>query len=193
MRLGLDLQGFDLDRATEADRFGLWAVLVSGPPGTEAVRAAAVAARTRHTRIAVRLDVSCEHPFTLAEEMAVVDNIAAGRLLVVVDPPVEPEAWRDLERALSGGVVGGALVAPPPHQLSVPVLTAPVEIALTGDLDADRSTIDRCVADGSTHVFAAWPGPVAVLARHLATRAAMIGFPTIVAELADRIAPLDET
>jgi hypothetical protein len=60
---------------------------------------------------------------------------------------------------------------------------------LSGDLEPDGELIDRFRDEGCTHLFVTWPGPLPVLARHLVTRAAGPEFPTIVAEMADRVAP----
>ena len=49
--------------------------------------------------------------------------------------------------------------------------------------------IDAWRDAGCTHLLVSWPGDVRMLARHLATRAAMVDFPAVVADLADEIAP----
>jgi alkanesulfonate monooxygenase SsuD/methylene tetrahydromethanopterin reductase-like flavin-dependent oxidoreductase (luciferase family) len=82
-----------VDAAVQAEAAGIFAVLVEGPPGTELVRAATVAAATHYIRVAVRLDLGADDPVTLAEEVAVVDNLANGRLAVVADGvPAETQA-----------------------------------------------------------------------------------------------------
>jgi len=64
-------------------------------------------------------------------------------------------------------------------------------IELSGDLGTDRATVDRLRDAGRTHAFVRWPGELAVFARHLETRARTPDFPQVVADMADRIEPLD--
>jgi len=87
MRLGLALTaGDEGPGAALAEAHGLFGVLVDGPAaGAEAVAAAGAAAATEAVRIAVRLRLGHEHPVTLAEEIAVLDNAANGRIVVVAD------------------------------------------------------------------------------------------------------------
>lgn len=194
MRLGVDLRAVaDPDRrhalAVEADARGLWAVVIGGPDGTVAVEAAALAIATEHVHLALWLDGSGDHPTTLAEEVAIVDHLSRRRALAVVDGP--PEVVSHVERLLAGHVVDGVALTPPPAQTEVPVWSAQraEPVALTGDLAEDRRTIDQRRDGGTTHLFVTWPGPLAVLARHLASRAAEPAFPAIVAELAETIDP----
>lgn len=203
MRVGLDLRsepdhGRRLAAAVEADRLGLWAVLLGGSAGagagvdavdTGVLDAAAVAANTDSIQIALMVDAGAEHPLTLAEEIAVLDHLSSRRLLVLADGPGERvEHLRDL---LDGHVVDGVALAPPPAQTSVPVRTADRFgfVDLTGSVADDAPVIDDLRDGGCTHLFVTWPGPLPVLARQLVTRAAGPGFPAIVADLADRIAP----
>ncbi|MCP5029092.1 MAG: LLM class flavin-dependent oxidoreductase, partial [Actinomycetia bacterium] len=192
MRVGLVLDSVDetdLDRARQADQLGLWAVAVGGRPGTEAIRAARVAEVTEVVRIVVAVDVAAEHPFTIAEEISVLDNLAAGRVVVIARG--NPEAkYRDLgtfRGALIGRTVNGVLVTPPPVQTAVPVWDAsgtrgskdesivarsidelrrhggqpvPGLVELSGDLEVDRATIDLWRDEGCTHLLVEWPGDV---------------------------------
>ncbi len=187
MRVGLALpeEGI-LDRAGEADAVGVWAVLVGGPAGTETARAAAVAARTRYVRVVVALDLAAEHPVTLAEEVAVLDNLAAGRAAVVLDPHTDRQRVAAFRAALHGEVVGGVLVAPPPVQPSVPIWMGVPILALSGDVGLDRSAL---LAEHNPVAFVEWTGDLQILARHLLPELATVGFPRLVAELADRFAP----
>lgn len=195
MRLGLDLRPVaDPEErralAVEADRLGLWAVLVGDADGTGAVEAAALATATEHVHLALWLDGRVEHPTTLAEEVAILDHLSRRRALAVVAGPAP--VVESVDRLLTGAIVDGIALTPPPAQTRVTVLTeAEAEpVALTGDLERDRATIDELRNAGATHRFVTWPGPLAVLARHLATRAAEPAFPSIVADLADVIDPL---
>ncbi len=127
IRLGMVLDQADhaarIERARAADEAGVPAVLVSGPVGTEILRAAQVAAHTRWVRIAVVVHLSAEDPVTLAEEIAVLDNIAGGRIVVLTEGGTGAE--RELLRsALAGETVRGVTISPPPVQLQVPVQDA---------------------------------------------------------------------
>lgn len=195
MRLGLDLRGVPdtarrRDLAIEADRLGLWAVLVGGPAGAETVEASALATATAHVHLAVWLDGRAVHPLTLAEEVAVLDHLSARRALAVVD--AVPGTVEHVRKLLGGHVIGGVALAPPPAQTALPVWSATETptATLTGRLDEDRATIDTQRESGCTHLFVAWPGALTVLARHLATRAAGPDFPQLVADLADVVEPL---
>ncbi|WP_111768675.1 LLM class flavin-dependent oxidoreductase [Nakamurella deserti] len=90
MRIGTWLTG---DRAddpawvTAAERSGAFGVLAdpAGPDGARIARAAEIAARTVDPRVVVRVVLGVEHPVTLAEEVAVLDHLSAGRVVCVVD------------------------------------------------------------------------------------------------------------
>lgn len=192
MRLGLDLRGIpDADQrlrlAAEADALGLWAVLTAGSgPGTEALDAAELAGATETVHVLLWMAESDEHPFTLAEEVSVLDHLSARRAGVVVAEPLvdRVRGW------LAGEVVDGVALAPPPAQTRVPTW-APGELAtveLTGDLEADRAVIDDHLGGGTTHLVVAWPNDTLTLARHLASRSVGPGFPQLVADLADQTA-----
>ena len=198
MRLGLDLRSVENPArrrtlAVEADRLGLWAVLVGhpdrggGPPA--AVEVAALATATEHLHLGLWLDGSADHPTTLAEEVAVIDHLSRRRALAVVDGP--PATVDHVRRLLAAEIVDGVALTPPPAQTRVPVWSAVDvdRVVLTGELDLDRATIDQRRDGGTTHLFVAWPGPLTVLTRHLVTRAAEPAFPPITAELADVIDP----
>jgi len=68
-----------------AESQGLFAVLIDAPFATETIAAAAAVVATTSIRIIVRLHVGTENPVTLAEEIAVLDNISNGRIGVVAD------------------------------------------------------------------------------------------------------------
>ncbi|MEM9562396.1 MAG: hypothetical protein AAGA93_07275 [Actinomycetota bacterium] len=194
MRLGLDLRPeADAARrralAVEADDLGLWAVLVGGPDQPAAIEAAALATVTEHVHLGVWLDGGTAHPTTLAEEVAVLDHLSRRRALAMVDGPAT--VVTQIERLLAGEIVDGVALTPPPAQTRVPVWNAVDHepVALTGDLDADRATIDRLRDGGTVTAFVTWPGPLPALARHLVSRAAAPDFPDLVAEMADVVDP----
>ena len=194
MRIGLDLRGVTgrderLALAIEADRLGLWAVLVGAAAGTEIVEASTIATRTSSIHLAVMLDGDSEHAFTLAEEISVLDHLSQRRALAVIDG--QASTIDHMRRLLGGEVVAGAVLSPPPAQTSVPVWAAEdlTRAELSGDITIDGGVIDGHRDGGCTHLFVTWPGPLPTLARHLVTRAAGPHFPSIVAEMADRIDP----
>lgn len=211
MRIGLtlrdELDGTALvDAANQAEQLGLWAVEVSGPPGVEMIRAGRLCAVTSSIRIVVRVQLGADHPFTVAEELAVLDNLSAGRIGAVIEGGTADE--RDvLSEALACRPVNGSLITPPPVQTRIEVWTdvaqkadqlrpikgalAPGRASLSGDVDADRSVVDQWIAAGCTHLLADWPSDIRPLARHLMTRAAMVDYPDIVSTMADQLAPFD--
>ena len=86
MRIGVTLPpGDEVATAVAAESFGVPFVHVAAAAGTEAAIAAAVAVATTTVRIVVSLGVGEEHPVTLAEEIAVVDNVSNGRLGVIAE------------------------------------------------------------------------------------------------------------
>jgi hypothetical protein len=145
-----DLAGV-ASRAAAAEAHGLAAVLIDAPPGVEALAASVAATATAAVRLAVVVHLDAEHPVTLAEEIAVLDNVAGGRVVAIADPGVlgdadAVEAVGLLEQAWSGrpirhaggrwtvpaGLAGhqapaAVVVTPPPAQLELPLwLTRPV-------------------------------------------------------------------
>ncbi len=148
-----------VDRAMAAEAAGLPMVLVEAPAGTETIRAAAVAARTTYVRIAVRLRFGSEDPVTLAEEVAVLDNLANGRVIVVPEDASAAEL-AVFEAALAGQEVRGVRIRPLPAQLAVAVWADPDVVALPTDLDQARA-----VLAGFDHLFAIWDGDPADLFR----------------------------
>lgn len=211
MRIGLtlgdDVTGEALtSTASEAEQLGLWAVEVSGPAGVEAMRAGRLCATTERLRLVVGLHLGDEHPFTLAEELAVLDNLSAGRIGVVTHGGTDTDR-ATLAEALTGRPVNGSLITPPPVQTKIeiwanvaatpqeivrtPGQVAPGRTALSGNLEADRAVVDDWMAAGCTHLLVEWPGEIRQLARHLLTRAAMVDFPDIVSTMADQLAPYE--
>jgi hypothetical protein len=138
-------EGAELELAAEADAAGVPFVQLTGGFGAEAAVGAAVAAVTSGIRLAVVIRVGDENPVTLAEELAVLDNLSNGRVVVIADVgQLEGDAaiedvsllraalsgravdhrgarWR-VPAGLAGHVAPAALmVTPAPAQLVVPV------------------------------------------------------------------------
>jgi alkanesulfonate monooxygenase SsuD/methylene tetrahydromethanopterin reductase-like flavin-dependent oxidoreductase (luciferase family) len=86
VRIGVTLPpGDEVGTAVAAESLGVPFVHLAAAPGTEAAIAAAVAVATTTVRILVGLGVGDENPVTLAEEIAVVDNVSNGRLGVIAE------------------------------------------------------------------------------------------------------------
>jgi hypothetical protein len=125
---------------------GLFGVLLEAPSADGgSTTAAEVAATTRDTRVVVRVLLGTENPVTLAEEVAVLDHLSAGRVVALVDPGALDDAAAAEDLALlracwSGrpvrhqgarwqvpsGVMGEGMpthvaVTPVPAQVDVPV------------------------------------------------------------------------
>ena len=123
-------------------------VEVSGESGTESAIAATVIVATTTVRVIVGLHVGDEHPVTLAEEIAVLDNLSNGRIGVIAelgslsvddateDVSVLRASWSGRSIAHRGprwqvpaGLPGHAapqavMVTPPPAQLEVSLWVA---------------------------------------------------------------------
>ncbi len=149
MRLGVTLApGSESELATAAESVGLPFVHLSADPGTEAAIAATVVVATATIRTIVGLHIGGEHPVTLAEEIAVLDNLSNGRIGVIAElgPLDEDDATEDVSllraswsgRAIShrgmrwqvpAGLPGhvapaAVMVTPPPVQLEIPLWVA---------------------------------------------------------------------
>jgi alkanesulfonate monooxygenase SsuD/methylene tetrahydromethanopterin reductase-like flavin-dependent oxidoreductase (luciferase family) len=149
VRIGVSLPaGHEIEAASEAEGAGVPFVHVTSTPGSEAAVGAAVAATTSAIRIIVGVHIGDENPVTLAEEIAVLDNLSNGRVAVIAELGSLPAgaAGEDvslLRAALSGrplghrgarwqvpaGIAGhvapaSVLVTPAPAQLAVPIWVA---------------------------------------------------------------------
>lgn len=154
MRIGALLT--DPEDVVPAAAAGLFGVLLDapsadGPSDVGSGAAAEVATLTRDTRVVVRVVLGTEHPVTLAEEVAVLDHLSAGRVVALVDPGTLDDAaatedlallracWsgrpvqhRGARWTVPSGVMGEGMptrlaVTPVPAQVDVPVwLTRPV-------------------------------------------------------------------
>ena len=87
MRLGLVLaEGKEAEMARLAEGHGLFGVLAgAGDPRTAIVAAVYASTATEFIRVIVLVRLGLEHPVTIAEELAVLDNVNAGRTVVLAD------------------------------------------------------------------------------------------------------------
>ena len=157
MRIGVTLPiGREVEEAAAAEAVGVPFVYVTSIPGSEAAIGAAVATSTSTTRIVVGVHIGDENPVTLAEEIAVLDNLSNGRVAVVAQLGSlgEAAATEDvalLRAALCGRPLGhrgerwqvpaciaghvapaSVLVTPGPAQLVLPIWVAGPAAAATG-------------------------------------------------------------
>ena len=197
MRLLLDLRNTKNPSqreqlAREADEYGIWGVVVTGPQGAECVEASAIATATRHVVVAVDVDGQGVHPTTLAEEIAVLDQIAERRTMVIFRGPSSSQTT--VTTLLRGLPFEGFILSPPPAQASIEVHSveeipqadlpeAPAEIAAMIDQYRDSPTAFLIISSNKS---------IKELARHLIGRAASTDFPQMVADLADQIDPLNK-
>ena len=196
MRLVLDLRKVSSHSerrrlANEADQHGIWGIVVTGPPGAECVEAAAIAAVTSNLSIIVDVDGDAAHPTTLAEEVAVLDQISRRRAALIFRG--ETTTKRSVAALLSGLPSNGVILSPPPAQTSVPVF-APEDMPeadLEGDMQNSAAIIDQYRDANAPFLIVSWDRPIKELARHLVGRAASPDFPQMVADLADEIDPID--
>ena len=196
MRLVLDLRKVSSHNerrrlANEADQHGIWGIVVTGPPGAECVEAAAIAAVTSNLSIIVDVDGDAAHPTTLAEEVAVLDQISRRRAALIFRG--ETTTKLSVAALLSGLPSNGVILSPPPAQTSVPVF-APEdmpEVDLEGDLQNSAAIIDQYRDANTPFLIVSWDRPIKELGRHLVGRAASPDFPQMVADLADEIDPIE--
>jgi alkanesulfonate monooxygenase SsuD/methylene tetrahydromethanopterin reductase-like flavin-dependent oxidoreductase (luciferase family) len=137
--------GAEAELAARAEGLGVPFVQLSGEPGTESAIAATVIVATTTVRVIVGLHVGDEHPVTLAEDIAVLDNLSNGRVGVIAelgslsvedateDVCVLRASWSgraiahhgrrwQVPAGLSGHVAPPAMmVTPPPAQLEIPL------------------------------------------------------------------------
>ena len=196
MRLVLDLRKVSSHSerrrlANEADQHGIWGIVVTGPPGAECVEAAAIATVTSNLSVIVDVDGDAAHPTTLAEEVAVLDQISRRRAALIFRG--ETTTKLSVVALLSGLPSNGVILSPPPAQTAVPVF-APEdmpEVDLEGDLQNNAAIIDEYRDASTPFLVVSWNGPIKELARHLVGRAASPDFPQMVADLADEIDPIE--
>lgn len=87
MRLGLVVpQGHEQDLACAAEQHGLFGVYVGlDDPYTAITSAVYASTATEFVRVVVAVRLGLAHPVTVAEELAVLDNVNNGRTIVAVD------------------------------------------------------------------------------------------------------------
>lgn len=86
MRIGVTLPaGDEVAAAAAAESVGVTFVHVAATAGAEAAVAAAVAAMTSSVRIVVSAVLADDLPVTIAEEIAVLDNLSNGRIGVIAE------------------------------------------------------------------------------------------------------------
>ena len=87
MRLGLVLpEGREAELARAAEAHGLFGVLAgTGDPLTAINAAVYATTATEFVRVVARVRLGVEHPVTVAEELAVLDNVGNGRSIVLAD------------------------------------------------------------------------------------------------------------
>ncbi len=149
VRLGVTLPpGGEAELAAAAESVGVPFVHVAASPGTESAIAATVVVATTTVRVIVGVNVGDEHPVTLAEEIAVLDNLSNGRIGVIAelgalgaddateDVSVLRASWSgraiahrgrrwQVPAGLPGHVAPAAvMVTPPPAQLEIPLWVA---------------------------------------------------------------------
>jgi alkanesulfonate monooxygenase SsuD/methylene tetrahydromethanopterin reductase-like flavin-dependent oxidoreductase (luciferase family) len=149
VRLGVTLPaGREVELAVAAEAVGLPFVHVAADSGTESVIAATVVAATNTLRVIVGIELGEENPVTLAEEVAVLDNLSNGRIGVIgelgaLDPEAAAEDVTILRASWAGrpirhrgkrwkvpaGLAGhvapdAVMITPPPAQLGIPLWVA---------------------------------------------------------------------
>ena len=100
-------EGREPELARKAEAHGMFGVLAgSGNPLTAVNAAVYASTATDFVRVAVRVRLGLEHPVTVAEELAILDNVNNGRTVVLADTgELDAEAAEDevavLREALS--------------------------------------------------------------------------------------------
>jgi hypothetical protein len=87
LRLGLVLaEGREAEMARLAEGNGLFGVLVgSDNPLTAITSAVYASTATDFVRVVARVQLGLEHPITIAEELAILDNVNNGRTVILAD------------------------------------------------------------------------------------------------------------
>jgi len=196
MRLLLDLRHITdhVERqhlAVQADTYGIWGVVVTGPPGVETVEASAIATATDHVTIVVDIDGEAAHPTTIAEEVAVLDQLSQRRTMIILRAGNEKR--NTVTTLLKGLPSEGVILSPPPAQASV-VVHAPEDvqqIEMPEEPEKLAELIDQHRDANEQFLVVATHRSVKELARHAIGRAASINFPQMVADMADQIDPIN--
>jgi alkanesulfonate monooxygenase SsuD/methylene tetrahydromethanopterin reductase-like flavin-dependent oxidoreductase (luciferase family) len=164
--------------ARAAEAHGLFGVLAGmGDPRTAITAAVYASTATDFVRIAVRVRLGLEHPVTIAEELAVLDNVNNGRTVLLADTghlatedaadelavirealgnrPLEHEGmrWKAPAGLPANATAPRAIaVTPKPAQLEVPVWitgNAGVEVARDVGLPALAQRLEGVSAQGT--------------------------------------------
>lgn len=87
MRVGVVLpSGADAELSRAAEDLALFGVLAGDSDPVTSINAAIYAAvATSAVRVVIRVPLGAEHPVTIAEEVAVLDNVSEGRSIVLLD------------------------------------------------------------------------------------------------------------
>lgn len=86
MRIGIRTRpGREAADARAGEEHAAFGVLIEPGAHTGTVAGAMAATTTQVTRLVVRTVLGVDHPVTLAEDLAVLDNISAGRVVALVD------------------------------------------------------------------------------------------------------------
>ena len=86
MRIGTRTRpGLEGTDARAAEAIGAFGALIEPDAATTAIAAAEAATTTRTSRLIVRMVLGIDHPVTLAEDLAVLDNISNGRVVALLD------------------------------------------------------------------------------------------------------------
>ena len=138
MRLGLVLAARDEARmARLAEAHGLFGVMAgAGSPRTAITAAVYASTATDFMRVIVRVQLGQEHPVTIAEELAVLDNVNNGRTVVLADTGDLSEADAVDEIAVLREALGNRPLQHGGSRWKVPAglpanVTAPKAIAVT--------------------------------------------------------------
>ena len=196
MRLLLDLRQITdhVERqrlAVQADTHGIWGVVVTGPPGAETVEASAIATATDHVTIAVDIDGEAAHPTTIAEEVAVLDQLSQRRTMVILR--AGNETRNTVTTLLKGLPKEGVILSPPPAQAAV-VVHGPEDIPrieISQGPEQLAELIDQHRDANEQFLVVATDRSVKELARPAIGRAASTDFPQMVANMADQIDPIN--
>lgn len=86
MRIGIRTRpGHEATDAAAAEGAAAFGVLIEPRPGTHSIAGAEAACSTRYVRLIVRVHLGLDHPLTLAEDLAVLDNVSGGRVVALLD------------------------------------------------------------------------------------------------------------
>lgn len=178
MRLAIALpHGDEATAAIAAENAGVFAVVVGGATGTESIAAAAAITATTSIRVVVEVHIGADNPTTIAEEIAVLDNIANGRLAVIVntgdlDPDAASEdvfllraSWsgrpvqhRGVRWQVPAGIAGhvaptAVMVTPKPVQIDMPIwLTGAAASTIAARVGAPVMATDAAEVDAEAFV-----------------------------------------